>query len=87
MECAAAIIIVEHSYIDDGGIVSWKIIWYPHTRSHGVMGCNSNWYFCIVTKLLEGFIIMEPNNLEIKIVFAAICGTQFSNSDFRHESI
>jgi len=24
MECAAAIIMVEHSYIDDGGIVSWK---------------------------------------------------------------
>jgi threonine dehydrogenase-like Zn-dependent dehydrogenase len=36
---------------------------------------------------LEGFIIMQPNNLEIKIVAAAICGTQFSNSDFCHEGI
>jgi len=49
------------------------------------MGCNSNCYFCIVTNLLEGFIIMQPNNVEIKIVFATMCGAQFSNSDFRLE--
>ena len=30
---------------------------------------------------------MQPNNVKFKIVIAVIRGTQFSNSDFRHESV
>ena len=56
-------------------------------KLHGITSCNSVLYFCVVTKLIEGYIIMQSNNMEIEMVFAAVCGTHFSNRDFRHESV